>query len=123
MQQSEFVLEIAHRVHYSNRNEIPIADVVASLLALERVLLRAPKILGLVTSVPIEKAEVFIEDIYTGSLTEDVILKLFFKNQDELDAFLTKIREELGKKKVTRNVLLGALILGIYILDTLAGRE
>lgn len=113
MPQTEFVLEVAHRVHYSNRDPIPISEIASSLLALERILLRAPRVLSLVTDVPIEGAEVFVDDILTGSLTEDIIVKLFFKDQAGLDAFLLKINEELGKRKVTRNVLIGALILSL----------
>ena len=113
MQQAEFVLEIAHRVHYSNRNPVPISEIASSLLALERILLRTPRVMTLVTSIPIERIEVYVDDIATGSLIEDVVVKLFFKNQEELDAFLLKINEKLGQHKVTRNVLLGALILGV----------
>jgi len=113
MTQTEFVLEIAHRVHYSNRDPVPIAEIASSLLALERILLRAPRLFSLVTRVPIERAEVFVEDIASGSLTEDVIVKLFFKNQEALDAFLLKINEKLGEHKVARNILIGALILSL----------
>lgn len=113
MSQTEFVLEVTHRVHYSNRNAIPISEIASSLLALERILLRTPRVMSLVTSVPIERAEVFVQDIASGSLTEDIIVKLFFKNQEELDAFLLKINEKLGQHKVAKNVLLAALILGV----------
>lgn len=113
MPQEEYALEIAHRVHYSNREPIPIAEIASSLLALERILLRAPRVFSLVTSVPIERAEVYVDDIASGSLTEDVIVKIFFGSQEELDAFLRKINETLGQHKVIKNTLLAALILGI----------
>lgn len=113
MTTTEFVLEIAHRVHYTNRDPVPIAEIAASLLALERILLRAPKAFSLMTNVPIEGAAVFVDDIQTGSLIEDVVVKLFFRDQAGLDAFLKKINEQMGQKKVTRNVLLGAIILSI----------
>lgn len=113
MTQTNFVLEIAHRVHYSNRDPVPIAEIASSLLALERILLRSQTLFSLVTRVPIVGAEIFVDDILTGSLTEDVVIKLFFKDQAGLDAFLLKINEELGKHKVTRNILIGALILSL----------
>lgn len=113
MPQKEFVLEIAHRVHYSNREPIPIAEIASSLLALERLLLRTPRVFSMVTSVPIERAEVFVEEIYTGSLVENVVVRIFFKDQAELDAFLLKIHEKLGQHKVFKNVLLGTLILSV----------
>lgn len=111
--QQEFVLEIAHRIHYTNRDPVPIAEIAQSLLALEKILLRAPKVFSLLTDVPIAGVEIFVDDITTGSLIEDVVVKLFFRDQAGLDAFLLKINEQLGQRKVTRNVLLGALILSI----------
>lgn len=113
MPKTDFVLELAHRVHYSNSEPVPIAEVASSLLALERTLLRTPRLFAAVTGVPIEGAEVFVDDILTGSLTEDVIVKIFFRDQAGLDAFLLKINEKLGKHRVTRNVLLGALVLSV----------
>lgn len=113
MPQTAFVLEIGHRVHYSNREPVPIAEIAASLLALERILLRTPKIFSLVTDVPIEGAEIFVEDIVSGSLIEDVVVKLFFRDQAGLDEFLRKINEQLGQRKVTKNLLLGAMIMGV----------
>jgi hypothetical protein len=107
----EFTLEIGHRVHYSNRAPAPIAEIASSLLALERILLRTPRLLTAVTRVPIERAEIFVDDIASGSLTEDVIVKLFFKDQKGLDDFLLKINEQLGQHKVVKNVLLASLIL------------
>lgn len=111
--QTEFVLEVAHRVYYSNREAIPISEIASSLVALERILLRSPRVMSMVTSVPIDRAEVFVEDITSGSLKEDIIVKLFFKNQEELDAFLLKINEKLGQHKVVKNALLAALILSV----------
>ncbi|OQS34301.1 hypothetical protein B0T40_15780 [Chromobacterium haemolyticum] len=53
-------------------------------------------------------------------------MKIFFKDQQELDAFLGKIREKLGTNKVARNTLIGALILsiigyGLYLGATATG--
>lgn len=113
MSQSEFVLELSHRFHYSNREAIPIQEIASSLTALERMILRSAKVMSSVTSVPIEHCEVFIEDIASGSLTEDIIVKLFFKDQAELDAFLSKINSAIGQNKVVKNALIGALILSV----------
>ena len=74
---------------------------------------RSQKLISAVTSVPIEHCEVFVEDITSGSLTEDIIVKLFFKDQAGLDAFLLKINEQVGKNKVVKNALLGALFLSL----------
>ncbi|WP_141113224.1 hypothetical protein [Chromobacterium haemolyticum] len=123
---SAFCLEVSHRVYYSNEGPVPIPEIASSLLALERILHRLPRVLSEVTSVPVQGLEVYIEDIKAGSLLEDVALKIFFKDQQELDAFLGKIREKLGTNKVARNTLIGALILsiigyGLYLGATATG--
>lgn len=108
-----FTLDLSHRVYYSNREPIPIAEIATSLLALEKLLQRMPKVLSLVTDVPIEGFEVFVDDIHSGSLIEDIIIKVFFKDQAGLDAFLGKIHEQLGQRKVTRNLLIAAILMAI----------
>lgn len=61
----------------------------------------------------------YVKEISSGSLWEDVIVKLFFEDQAKLDAFLAKIRAHMGDHPVTRNVLLGSIVAmivgyGIY---------
>lgn len=106
-------LDLSHRFHYSNREPVPIADVASSLVALERILLRVPKVLTLVTGVQIDGVEIYIEDIRSGSLIEDIAIRLLFKDQDGMNAFLDKIREGVGQRKVIRNVLVGSAIMGV----------
>ncbi|WP_024302216.1 hypothetical protein [Pseudogulbenkiania sp. MAI-1] len=123
-----YCLEVSHRIYYSNEEPIPIAEIASSLLALERTLQRLPRVLTQVTSVPIQGLEIYVQEIQSGSLLEDIVLKIFFKDQAELDAFLGKIREKLGEHKVARNVLIGALILsiigyGLYLAANTAGSK
>lgn len=44
MQHYGVVLELSHSLYYSNREPVPVAEIAASLLALERILLRSPRI-------------------------------------------------------------------------------
>lgn len=108
-----FTLEVSHRVFYSNEKPVPIAEIASSLLALERILHRMPRILGAVTDVQIDGLEVFVDEIHSGSLIEDMVIKLIFKDQAGLDAFLLKINETLGQNKVGRNLLISAIIAGV----------
>ncbi|MCG9093984.1 hypothetical protein [Laribacter hongkongensis] len=123
MTQDEFCLEISHRVYYSNKQPIPIHEVASSLLALESIILRLPSALTAVTSVPINKIEVYVEELQSGSLLEDIIIKLAFKDQQGLDDFLLKIREQLGQRKVTRNVLISARLSPMAFIRQMQQQE
>lgn len=116
----ELTLTASHEIYFSTRNEVPIADVVASLQAFERIIKQLPQVLTGLTGAEIDDVQVFVEELESGSLFEKYIIKLFFKDDQELDKFLASIREKLKGKPMTRNVLIGAVIAalvgyGLYV--------
>ena len=108
-----FVFEACHEIYFSTKNEVPISDVVTSLLAFERILQQSPQVLSALTGATIDHIEVFVEELHSGSLDTKYLLKLFFKDEEELDKFLTSIREKLKEYPVARNTLLTAVIAGL----------
>ena len=113
MESARNVLTLSHEIYYSNKNEIPIREVVESLLALERIIKRTPAVLSALTEISIDGVEVYVDELQSGSLFEKIAINLFFKDEADLDAFLAKIREKLGEHKVARNVLIGAIIASL----------
>lgn len=109
----QVVLEVSHEIYFSTRNQVPIADLVASLQAFERILKQAPQVLSALTGAEVEHIEVFVEELESGSLFEKYLLKLFFKDEQELEKFLGSIRETLKEHPVTRNTILTAVIAGL----------
>lgn len=107
------VLEASHEIYFSTKNEIPIADVVTSLLAFERIIKQSPQVLSALTGAEIDHIEVFVEELHSGSLDAKYLLKLFFKDEEELEKFLGSIREKLKEHPVVRNTLLTAVIAGM----------
>ncbi|MBO4121095.1 hypothetical protein J5T34_10200 [Cupriavidus gilardii] len=108
---TEFVYTATHRLYYNTKNPVPIADVIEGLQGLENILSELPRVLGGVTKVPIKRSEIFVERIESGSLLEEVVVKLFFKDQAGLDQFLERIHE----KPTVKNLLIGAVIGGIAL--------
>ncbi len=53
--QTEFSLDVSYKVFYSTKDPVPIDEMVSALLAIERILKRAPRVFSAVTGVPIEK--------------------------------------------------------------------
>lgn len=108
---TEFVYTATHRLYYDTKHPVPIADIIEGLQGLERILSEVPQVLGGVTKVPIKRSEIFIEKIESGSLIEDVVVKLFFKDEEGLNKFLEGIHE----KPMVKNLLVGAVITGVAL--------
>lgn len=100
----------SHRIYYSNETPIPVGDIAKSLLALEKIILSSTKALEGVTSVEIDSVKVYVSKIETGSLIEDVIVKVFFKDSENMNAFLDKIGEKVREPGMPRNLVIGAVI-------------
>lgn len=72
---SEFTFTTRHQVYYSTREAVPVADIVDALLGLDRLVKMTPKALSALTGVEILKAEVFVEEIESGSLRFMALLR------------------------------------------------
>lgn len=109
---TDFVFSTTHHVYYSNRQPVPIKEIVESLLGLEQVVKMSPRVLQGLTGIEVDRAEVFVEHLETGSLAETVLIKLFFKSEDDLNAFLDKVRGKL-EKPMARNLLIGSVLTAL----------
>lgn len=110
----EFVFTALHEVYYSTRHPVPVADVIEALLGLERLVKMTPKALSALTGVEVQKAEVFVEEIEAGSLTEKVFINFFFKDEAGLEQFIEKARAKVGEGP--RAVLLVSSVIAMAAL-------
>lgn len=108
----KFVFTTTHQVYYSNREPVPIKEIVESLLGLEQVIRMSPRVLQGLTGVEIDHIDIFVEQLETGSLMETVLIKLFFKSEDDLNTFLDKVRGKL-EKPMARNILIGSVLTAL----------
>lgn len=106
----EYVYFATHTIYFSTENPVPIADVIASLQAIEGLLQDVPKVVAGLTNSTIKRYEFYVESIESGSLWEKIGVKLFFANEAELDAFLDKIRENGVLRNTIVAVAFGALV-------------
>ena len=105
-----YVYQTSFRISYTNREPVPVQEVIKSLQALQGILPKVPDLIEGWLDVKISHGEFFIESLETGSLIEDILMKLYFANQEELDAFMAKIRSN----PMLRNSLAG-LALGVLV--------
>ncbi|VVD74014.1 hypothetical protein PHO31112_00735 [Pandoraea horticolens] len=106
---TEFVYTAVHKIHYNTKEPVPLADVISSLEALQGLLKDVPAVLEGITGADVLKSEFFVERVESGSLIEDVPVKLFFKDEAGLDEFIGKIREH----GMLRNTLIAVALGGI----------
>lgn len=59
----DLILTASHEIYFSTRNEVPIADVVASLQAFEKIVRQLPQVLTGLTGAEIEDIQVFMDEL------------------------------------------------------------
>ncbi len=108
-------LTIRQQIYYSNEKLIPINEIAESLLALEGIIKQSPSVLeGLFPGTKIDVVEVYIEQLKSDSLWEDVVVKLIFGDQKSFDEFISSVRERIGMEKFMNNPqLFSAIILAL----------
>lgn len=116
----QYVFETTHRIYYSTENPVPVGEIARALLALEKIVSSSETVFEGVTAVEIDKIEVLVAKLESGSLIEDIVIKFFFKDQAGLDAFVAKVRGKtlengmVGKTLVVGSVLAAVIGAGAY---------
>jgi hypothetical protein len=110
---AEFVFDSVHQFYWSNRQPVPIAEVADTLLALERVVRCSPKVLAALTQTEIAGLEVYVSAIESGSLLETIAIRLLFKDEENLNKFLDRIRGNALQPGMTRNLLIGTVFASL----------
>jgi hypothetical protein len=118
-------------VYYSNKNHLSLEDIAESLLALKAIIETTPDVLErLKPGLQIQKVSVFVNEIKSGSLLEDLIVKFLFGNQEKLESSVQSLRKDIDVDSLLSNrtlvgAIIGALITGggIYLLNKLKGPE
>lgn len=107
-------IEIPYKVHFTNKEPIPIDAVVESLLAYEKLLKRVgPFIEQAYEGIYVEDIEVLLSKIESGSLFEDFLVKVVFGSEETKDKAIEVAAEMFENNKVlTTAVCIG---VGAYI--------
>lgn len=108
----ELSLTFTENIYYSTKDPVSIKDVIASLQGWEAIVKQSEGVLQELTGASILDISVHVERLEAGSLYEDIVIKLIFGSQDELDKFLASAHAKLGNGKM-RNALVGAVVAGL----------
>lgn len=92
---------------------IEVSALIKHLQALEKVAKQSNKTFSALTNSEIISVDLLIEEIEHGSLWEDIVLKLTFKDQQNLDQFLEASRNWIIENPMTATSIgLGGIVLG-----------
>lgn len=82
-----YSVEIPLKLYFATQEPVAIKDIASSLLALERLTKQFPAMLEQLTKVKIHGYELRVERLESGSLLEDLVLKVFFDNPEQQKKF------------------------------------
>lgn len=107
--ESIFVFKTSHRIVYNTTKPVPIRDVIQALQGLDGLLKPVPQLVAQLTGIEILRGEFHIQSLESGSLIEDVVVSFFFKNRENLDAFVAKA----GGSKVVKATVITVAIAAV----------
>lgn len=111
-------LTVHQQIYYSNKELVPIRDVAESLLALEAIIRQSPDVLeAMFPGTKIQSVEIYINELKSDSIWEDVIVKFIFGNQQKFDEFIANMRERIGMDNIMNNPQLLSSIILVMILS------
>lgn len=111
-------LTVHQQIYYSNKELVPIKDVAESLLALEAIIRQSPDVLeAMFPGTKIQSVEVYINELKSDSIWEDVVVKFIFGNQQKFDEFIANVRERIGMDNIMNNPQLLSCIILVMILS------
>lgn len=104
-----WVYETKHRFYYKTHNPVPVKDVIIALQGLEGILGNLPKALQTLTGINVDGSQFLVQSIESGSLTEDIIVKFFFKDKENFDKCISR----LGENKMLKGCAIGLIIAAL----------
>ncbi len=108
----ELSLTFTENIYYSTKEPVSIKDVITSLQGWEAIAKQSEGVLQELTGANILDISVHVARLEAGSLYEDIVIKLLFGSQEEMDKFLAGAHAKIGNGKM-RNALVGAVVIGL----------
>lgn len=103
----QYVVNLSYKIKYETKNPVPIDEVISALASLNTLLSSASSVISNISNVQIQGQQIFVQKIESGSLIEDIGVKLIFGNKEKMDEFLQWLHDTN-----MRNVLIGAVLGG-----------
>lgn len=107
-----FSLDLSYIVKYETERYIPLNEIIKALGSLEILLGKSDKVVAELLGIEITGQELYVKRLESGSLLEDILVKLIFKDRETLDKAIEKLRDSKMKEYLIGAILGGALLYG-----------
>lgn len=115
----ELQLDFRENFYYSTKEPVTVREIIESLQGLEYVVKQTRGTLQKLTDCKIDDVQLYVDELKSGSLIEDVIVRVVFGSEEEKNKFLGKIHKKIGDGKMRNTiitaVLAGTIGYGIYL--------
>ena len=112
-QQITYSYSLKEQIKIETDQAIEVSELIKHLQALEKVAKQSNKTFSALTNSEVISVDLLIEEIEHGSLWEDIVLKLTFKDQQNLDQFLKTSHNWITDNPMTATTIgLGGIVLG-----------
>lgn len=105
-------LNFKEQFYYSTENPVSVKEIIKSLQGWEAIAKQSLDVFVNLTECEIDGVELEVELLRSGSLYEDLVIKLLFGSQEKLDKFVEKCHAVIGEGAV-RNTLVFAVVSGM----------
>lgn len=103
-------VEVPYKIKFTNKNPVPVEQLVESLLAYEKLIKRVgPFIEESCEGIIVVEIDVLVAKIESGSLYEDLLVKIVFKTEENYE----QAKEVIAKMFENSPVLTGAVCVGV----------
>lgn len=107
-------LSTQHSIYFDYKSRTDVEDVIASLQGLNSFVSALPAVLEyLYPGVKFSDVQLSIDKLETGSLYEDIFVKLIFGSQQQLDQDIATIRAKLRLDDPRMRLLVVLLLMGL----------
>ena len=115
--ENQYEVTLSYRIKYETKEPVPIHEVIAALESLEGLLQNAGTLLSDISNVEVLGHKIYIEKIETGSLIEDIIVKVICGDKEKYDQFLKWLHDTNMRSIIIGVLLGGAITYGVNTLN------
>lgn len=106
MAEKLYTVETSYKIKYTNKQPVPIPDIIESLASLEKILRRTPKFVEkYYKGIKIVETQIYISSIESGSLIEEFFIRFIFKGQDNYDEAKELAAKIIGDNQVLKTIV------------------
>jgi hypothetical protein len=77
-----YFIDTTYEIKYTNRNPVPIPEIIESLKAIEDLIHRTPPFMEKAFGTQVDGIAVYVDTLYSGSLIERFLVRFVFKDED-----------------------------------------